>query len=132
MKQEKEIVIPISKIKTTPDLSIIEKGEDAVKFEINEIDSEHDNPKDNIKVLKEGQIAIKFPKFIQLIATHDFEEIMESYKTEDVIITSDLLVDLAGTQQHYEEPDASRLSWVFLGIVLGLVVGSIVFLLLLN
>jgi hypothetical protein len=132
MSNEKEIVIPISKIKTTPDLSLVEKSENSVKFEINEIDESSDDPKDNIKVLKEGHIAIKFPKFIQLIATHDFEEIIETHKAEDVIISSDLLVDLAGTSHAYEEPDASKLSWVFLGIVLGLVVGSIVFLLLLN
>jgi hypothetical protein len=132
MSNDKEIVIPISKIKTTPDLSLVERDESAVKFEINEMNPEHDDPKENIKVLKEGQIAIKFPKFIQLIATHDFEQIMDDHKSEDVIISSDLLVDLAATAQTYEEPDGSRLSWVFLGLVLGLVVGSIVFLLLLN
>lgn len=127
---DKEIVIPISKIKTKPDMEFENRFAKEVEFEINEIEDELNSAKNNLKVLKEGQIAVKFPKFIQLIATHEFEEIMDKHKNEDVIITSDLLVDLAGSSSLHEEVEDNRFTWIFLGIVLGLSVGAIIFLLL--
>jgi hypothetical protein len=43
-----------------------------------------------MQVIDGGRISIKFPKFIQLVATHDFDEIIDRHKYEDVVITSDL------------------------------------------
>ncbi len=129
---EKEIVIPISKVKTKHDLNFEKKYKKELDFEINEIvDEFEENSVHNLKVSKEGQILVKFPKFVQLIATHEFEEIIEKHKNEDVIITSDLLVDLAGSTPMHEEPQDYRFSWMFLGLVLGVSVAAIVFLYLL-
>lgn len=129
---EKEIVIPISKIKTRSDLEFEKKFKNEVAFEINEIEHDFEEAKHNMKVLKEGQIAVKFPKFIQLIATHEFEEIIDKHKYEDVIISSDLLVDLAGSGAVNDEMPDNRFSFVFLGLILGLVIGAIFFLFLLK
>jgi hypothetical protein len=129
---EKEIVIPISKVKTKPDLAFEKKYKNELDFEINEIvDDFESEAAHTLKVSKEGQILVKFPKFVQLIATHEFEEIIEKHKNEDVIITSDLLVDLAGSTPMHEEPQDYRFSWMFLGLVLGVSVAAIVFLYLL-
>jgi hypothetical protein len=126
---EREIVIPISKIKSKHDSELEEKFKSEVDFQISQIEDDVlDDPKSNMKVSSDGQILVKFPKFIQLIATHEFEEIMEKHKHEDVIISSDLLVDLAGTTPVHDEPEDNRFSYMFLGLVLGLVVGAIVFL----
>jgi hypothetical protein len=124
---EKEIVIPISKIRTKPDLELEQKFKNEVEFQINEIEDDA-SFRHNMQVLKEGQIAVKFPKFIQLIATHEFEEIMEKHNTEEVIISSDLLVDLAGSNAFYEDNSDNRFSFIFIGLILGLVIGAIVFL----
>jgi hypothetical protein len=129
---EKEIVIPISKIKTRPDLDFEKKFHKEVEFQVNEIEHDFEEARHNMKVLKEGQIAVKFPKFIQLIATHEFEEIIDKHKSEDVIISSDLLVDLAGSSTVNDEMPDNRFSFVFLGLILGLVIGAILFLFLIK
>jgi hypothetical protein len=128
---EKEIVIPISKIKTKQDLDLNEVKQE-VDFIVNEIEQDFESARHNMHVLKEGQIAVKFPKFIQLIATHEFEDIMEKHKSEEVIISSDLLVDLAGSNAFYEDNTDNRFSFIFIGLVMGLVIGAIIFLLLLK
>lgn len=118
---DKEIVIPVSKLrseKTSEELLREVKKE--VGFDVNEIESRV------MRLTKDGKIAVRFPKFVQLVATHDFETIMEAYDREEVIITSDLLMDLANTPS--EEPAESRFSWLFMGLVLGVVFAAIIFL----
>jgi hypothetical protein len=118
---DKEIVIPVSKLrsdKSTEDLLNEVKKE--VGFDVSEIESR------GMRLTKDGKIAVRFPKFVQLVATHDFETIMEHYDREEVIITSDLLMDLANTPN--EESTESRFSWLFMGLVLGVVFAAIVFL----
>jgi hypothetical protein len=129
---EKEIVIPISKIRSKPDPVFEERLKKELDFQVNEIEEDFDSAKHNMHVLKEGQISVKFPKFIQLIATHDFEEVIEKHKNEEVIISSDLLVDLAGSSTFNDDAPDNRFSFIFLGVILGLTFGAIIFLLLLK
>lgn len=126
---EKEIVIPISKVKSKPDLEFEKKYKRELEFEINELEDDLDaDPAHTLKVSKEGQILVKFPKFVQLIATHEFEDIIERHKNEDVVITSDLLVDLAGSAPIVDDSGDGRLSSLFIGLVMGVAVAAIVFL----
>ena len=104
---DKEIVIPVSKLKDEmTSEQLLEEVKKEVGFDVNEIESR------GMRLTKDGKIAVRFPKFVQLIATHDFERIMIEYDREEVIITSDLLMDLANTPQ--EESTESRFSWLFM------------------
>jgi len=136
-KKDKEIVIPVSMVKTR------KKNEEAENEESNELedlkaevnkDSESWNVSklsgSGIKSTEDGKILVSFSKFIQLIATHDFVDLMDKYSEENLTISSDLLVDLAGNT--YDEPADNRFSWLFLGLILGLIVAAIVFLIFVN
>lgn len=47
------------------------------------------------------KVKVKFAKFVQLVATHDFEEVMKNHANEDIILSTNLLTDLANA---HEEP----------------------------
>lgn len=68
------------------------------------------------------QIKVKFGKFVHLVATHNFEDVMKHHGTEDIIVSTNLLTDLANA--HEEQPDENRklslilVSGIFIGIIL--------------
>ena len=66
------------------------------------------------------KVKVKFEKFVNLIATHSYEEIFEKHIDEDVIISTDLLADLANA--HEEKGDRKVPVIFLLGILLGIVV----------
>lgn len=70
------------------------------------------NPKELIKV--------KFGKFVQLVASRDFLEILEKNKDEELIMSSNLLTDLAGA---VEEKSEKKTPVIF---VIGLAIGVII------
>lgn len=119
---KEEFVIPVSKVKTKDNKELIEDLKKEVSFDVNELETR------GMRLSKDGQICVKFPKFVQLIATHDFETIMSRYSDQEVIISSDLLMDLANSP---EEPTESKFSWLFIGLVLGVVFAAIIFLIVL-
>jgi len=134
-KHRKEIVIPVSKIQTKKKvLDLNQEIEAAAEqlteeiehnpWAIHEIDHTNDS---QVKAMTDGRILVKFSKFVQLIATHDFSELVEQYDKEDIIISSDLLVDLAGSP--HDDIQESKFSWVFLGVVLGSISVAIIFML---
>lgn len=131
---EREIIIPVSKIRSKIDgHSLASKLRAEAEAELDGVALESPvSTAKEMEVMSNGKISIKFPKFIQLVATHDFDEIMERHKYEDVLITSDLLVDLAGSTPVVEEVQESKFSWIFLGLMLGMVCASIVFLVFIN
>ncbi len=64
------------------------------------------------------KVKVKFDKFVNLVATHDYEEIFEKHMDDDVIISTDLLADLAVA--HEEKPDR-KVPFIFIiGIILGI------------
>ena len=64
-------------------------------------------------------IKVKFEKFVQLIASKDFWEVIEKNKDEDIILSSNLLTELAGA---VEEKSESKFPIVFLvGLAIGIV-----------
>lgn len=74
-------------------------------------------PKDTVRV--------KFGKFVHLVANHDFKEVIAANKDEDIIMSSNLLTELAGSHDSRGE---RRIPLVFLvGIAIGVVLTYILF-----
>ncbi len=68
-----------------------------------------------------NKVKVKFDKFVNLIATHAYQEIFDKHIDEDVIISTDLLADLANA--HEEKDDGKKIpAYFFIGIVLGVFV----------
>jgi hypothetical protein len=63
------------------------------------------------------KVKVKFDKFVTLVATHDYEEIFDRHMDDDVIISTDLLADLAVA---HEEKVDKKVPFIFIiGILLG-------------
>ena len=91
--------------------------EDEAEDELDMPDIEDLIPKETIKV--------RFGKFVQLVSNHDFVDVIESHADDEIIMTSNLLTDLAGAHDKREE---KKIPLVFLiGIVIGVVLTYIFF-----
>ncbi|OGJ42903.1 hypothetical protein A3B60_03455 [Candidatus Peregrinibacteria bacterium RIFCSPLOWO2_01_FULL_39_12] len=65
------------------------------------------------------RVKVKFDKFVNLVVMHASEELLERHADEDVVISTDLLADLANT--HEEKSDGKKVPLIFLiGILLGI------------
>ncbi len=63
------------------------------------------------------KVKVKFDKFVNLVASHAYEEIFDKHVDDDIIISTDLLTDLANA---HEEKSDRKMPMIFLvGIVLG-------------
>lgn len=94
-----------------------EPMDEPVESELPEPDIEQLVPKETIKV--------KFGKFVQLVANHDFDEVIEAHAEDEIIMSSNLLTELAGAHDKREE---RKIPLVFLvGIVIGVVLTYIFF-----
>lgn len=87
--------------------------------------SNHNFPP-NVAAEPRDLIKVKFEKFVQLVATKDFLTILEKNKDEDVVISSNLLTELASA---VEEKSEKKSPVIFL---VGLAIGVIITYLLLN
>jgi len=69
------------------------------------------------------KVRVKFGKFVQLVATHAFEEVMKRHADQDIILSTNLLTDLANAHEE-EEPEQNRRVPIFfiVGILVGIVV----------
>lgn len=69
------------------------------------------------------KVKVKFDKFITLVATHTYEDILKKNADEDVIISTNLLTDLANAHSDEGNGIVKKIPIIFVG---GLVVGVIV------
>jgi hypothetical protein len=69
-----------------------------------------------------SKVRVKFDKFITLVATHTYEDILRKNADEDVVISTNLLTDLANA---HEENDSSSKKVPMLFVV-GLFIGVVV------
>lgn len=70
-------------------------------------------------------VKVKFSKFVQLVASHDFGEVIEANADQEIIMSSNLLTELAGSQDRRGE---RKIPLVFLvGIAIGVVLTYILF-----
>lgn len=68
------------------------------------------------------KIKVKFEKFISLVATHNFEEVMRKHGGEDIVLSTNLLTDLASSHEE-DPPEGKKLPIIFIvGIIVGVVV----------
>lgn len=79
-----------------------------------------------LKIEPGEKVKVKFEKFVQLVATHDFEGVMKGHANEDIILSTNLLTDLANA--HEEEPTQSRKTPIIfiVGIIIGVAVAYLV------
>ena len=74
----------------------------------------------NVAAEPRDLIKVKFEKFVQLVATKDFLSVLERNKNEDVILSSNLLTELASA---VEEKGERKSPVIFLvGLALGVIV----------
>lgn len=72
-----------------------------------------------------NKVKVKFDKFVNLIMTHDCGEILDRHVDEEIVMTTDLLADLANCPEERTEKKGSA---IFVGgIVLGLIVSWLIF-----
>ncbi|MFH1533824.1 MAG: hypothetical protein ABID64_02740 [Nitrospirota bacterium] len=63
------------------------------------------------------RVKVKFDKFVNLIASHAYEEVFDQHVDDDIIVSTDLLTDLANA---HEEKSDRKMPVIFLvGIILG-------------
>lgn len=68
----------------------------------------------------DNKVKVKFEKFVNLIANHAFEDVIDKHAHQEIIISTDLLTDLANVSE-----DKPGSKW-FLILVLGVVIGGAV------
>ncbi|MEK7672936.1 MAG: hypothetical protein AAB373_03555 [Patescibacteria group bacterium] len=111
----------------------LRNNKDEPEFKINHVHDQHEAvvtkvfPRDaaplsemeNAAMQPYDKVKVKFDKFVNLVATHAYQEIFDKHQDEDVIISTDLLADLANA--HEEKDDGKKVPMVFVvGIVLGI------------
>ncbi|GEM_PF-5365822 len=75
-------------------------------------------PDDAMKEAKDF-VKVNFAKFVQLVASHDFAEVLKNNGQEEVIISSNLLAELAGA---HDGREGKKVPIVFLiGLAIGVV-----------
>ena len=119
-KKEKSIDGP-SKSAGNKEISL--KEEDT-EFKVHHIDDDEDiiESAQPVKVEPEAveKVKVSFDNFVNLVANHNYEEVVHKNKGEEVIVSSNLLADLANAHEQEEE---RRIPAIFIiGVVLGIVV----------
>ncbi len=109
------------------------EGDDQPEFEVSQIieetfaDSAHE-----IKAMEESDldlsavstsrmVKIHFDKFVNLLSKYDYEFLINKFYDQDVIISTDLLADLANVPEAEKEPDKKLLYLFFGGLSVGIV-----------
>ena len=68
------------------------------------------------------KIKVNFSKFVQLVASHDFEDVLKKHAHEDIILSTNLLTDLANSHEEVVIEKPKSPLFLILGIVIGVVV----------
>ncbi len=77
------------------------------------------------EVMPKDTVRVKFVKFVNLVSSRDFREVITANADEEIIMSSNLLTELAGSQDRVEE---RKIPLVFLvGIAIGVVLTYIFF-----
>lgn len=122
-KKEKSIDGP-SKLTGNKEISL--KEEDT-EFKVNHIDDEEDEM-DIVETAKAvssdpeavSKVKVSFDNFVNLVANHNYEDVVKKNQSEEVIVSSNLLADLANAHEQDEE---RRIPAIFIiGVVLGIVI----------
>lgn len=114
-----------TKGKSPDDISLKEDEETFVVHHIEGKDEQAEKiMRESTVVSEEPHVAekvkVKFDNFVQLVANHNYEDVINKNLDEDVIVSSNLLADLANAHEQEEE---RRIPAIFIvGVVLGIVI----------
>lgn len=109
------------------DGDVINLREDEPEFKIGHVENERPifkstptMPNDSNDQPKEpdNKVKVKFEKFVNLIANHAFEDVIDKHAHQEIIISTDLLTDLANASE-----DKSGPKWLLV-LILGIVIGG--------
>lgn len=108
-------------------LSLKEEEDTFVVHNIEEGEEEETEPailRESTVVTEEPKVAekvvVKFSNFVNLVANHNYEDVIQKNQDEEVIMSSDLLADLANAHEQEEE---RRIPAIFIiGVVLGVII----------
>ena len=70
-------------------------------------------------------VKITFDRFVTLVANHSFLDVVERNKDEDVILSTNLLTDLANARRF--SPTVRSPLMIMAGVVIGVLVGYFLF-----
>ena len=73
------------------------------------------------------KVKVRFDKFVQLVATHNFDEILEHNAHEEIVLSSNLLMDLANAHEDMTTPDRKVQMMFAGGLALGIACAFIFF-----
>ena len=116
---EKPIKVPIEKVNFA----------DNSDFQV--VDSDVSSLKDSMAVGSDGFMDISLAKLVQFLLRYDQDELLHLHGKELVKIAPSFLVELAGHDVG-SEVDGHKVSWMLSGLVLGVFVGLIIFLIFLK
>lgn len=83
----------------------------------------HLDPADTKATEPGEKVKVKFKNFVELVATHDFEEVIKHHADEDIIVSTNLLTDLANAHEEVEDHAGKKLS---LSLVTGILIGVVI------
>lgn len=71
------------------------------------------------------KIKIKFANFVNLVASHNFQKVVDKHHDEDVVVSTNLLADLANAHEDKEE---KKLPVIFaVGLIAGIILTYLLF-----
>lgn len=118
-KIEPEPVLASPIVSAAPRMTVTHVEED------NEPEMPSFKPIDFDTVVPRDTIKVKFGKFVQLVSNHDFGDVIDQHADEEILMSSNLLTELAGSHDKREE---RKIPLVFLvGIAIGVVLTYIFF-----
>lgn len=109
---------------SSKNVEVIEETEAENTFDVNPLEAKKIES-ENVEGAKD-YVKVKFEKFVELMANHDFKSVLQKHADEDMILKTNLLTDLANA--HTDEGKNKNWPVIFaIGIVLGIIAAYILF-----
>lgn len=100
-----------------------EEEDEGIEFERRALEEE--KPSHPSGVNASGYVKITFDRFVTLVANHSFLDVVERNKDEEVILSTNLLTDLANAKRF--SPATKTPVMILGGVVVGILLGYLVF-----
>ena len=95
----------------------LKHGSKKSDFEVSHIEhgeAKHEEPGEHVKV--------KFSNFVELMASHNVEGVMKKHEDAEIILSTNLLTDLANAHEESQPESSRKLPIIFIvGIIVGIV-----------
>ena len=101
-----------------------EEPEDSTPFEKRPLEEE-EKPFHPSGLSPSAYVKITFDRFVTLVANHSFVEVVERNKDEEIILSTNLLTDLANAKRF--SPSSKGPLMVMGGLAIGILFGYLIF-----